>query len=314
MTEKRKWDILPRFLSLQIWQSGDRRAPHKPLLLLWALGRCLNKKPRLAPFESVRKELAKLLQAFGPHRKTIHAEDPFWRLQNDGIWEIDRPNLVGIQDNGSPRVKDLRDHQIHGGLKQSDYEAFAEDPALALWLAEKLVISHFPNTLHDEVLEATLGIDNPMEHEFIETPTEDEFTTVRQRRRHSTFRKLVLSAYRQRCAVCEFSAKLNENTIALDAAHIMWHKSKGPPEVNNGLALCSLHHKLFDRGAFTLDTKLNIVVSKSIEGTGIEETLQKFHGKRLEAPPLSESLWPYKSYIEWHQTEVFKLHNPTHLT
>jgi hypothetical protein len=33
----------------------------------------------------------------------------------------------------------------------------------------------------------------------------------------------------------------------------------GPDEKFNGLALCTLHHKLFDRGIFTLSDELNIV-------------------------------------------------------
>src|SRR5436189_6378643 len=35
-------------------------------------------------------------------------------------------------------------------------------------------------------------------------------------------------------------------------AHIRWHQAGGPDIENNGLALCVLHHKTFDLGAFTL--------------------------------------------------------------
>jgi putative restriction endonuclease len=40
--------------------------------------------------------------------------------------------------------------------------------------------------------------------------------------------------------------------IAVDAAHIRWHAHGGPGEVSNGLALCALHHRLFDHGAITM--------------------------------------------------------------
>jgi hypothetical protein len=30
----------PAGIGLQVWTRGDERAPHKPLLLLYALGRC----------------------------------------------------------------------------------------------------------------------------------------------------------------------------------------------------------------------------------------------------------------------------------
>jgi len=33
-------------------------------------------------------DLERLLFEFGPPRKAYHPEYPFWRLQNDGVWEV----------------------------------------------------------------------------------------------------------------------------------------------------------------------------------------------------------------------------------
>ena len=54
--------------------------------------------------------------------------------------------------------------------------------------------------------------------------------------------------------------------VALEAAHIKWRQAGGPDLEVNGLALCSLHHKLFDRGAFTLSNQLVILVSDDAHG------------------------------------------------
>ena len=35
--------FLERFLRLQIWTANGRREPHKPLLELWVIGRCLKR-------------------------------------------------------------------------------------------------------------------------------------------------------------------------------------------------------------------------------------------------------------------------------
>lgn len=35
----------------------------------------------------------------------------------------------------------------------------------------------------------------------------------------------------------------------------------------NGVALCSLHHKLFDRGVFTVTESLDVVVSEQANGS-----------------------------------------------
>ena len=62
-------DLMQRFQSLNVWKRGEKRAPHKPLLALWAIGRCVRKEPRLASYELVDQELAALLRRFGPDRE-----------------------------------------------------------------------------------------------------------------------------------------------------------------------------------------------------------------------------------------------------
>lgn len=57
-------DPWQRFQRLRIWKDKRYRAPHKPLLALWAIGRCLRNEPRLAPFELVDRELTRLLRRF----------------------------------------------------------------------------------------------------------------------------------------------------------------------------------------------------------------------------------------------------------
>jgi putative restriction endonuclease len=43
--------------------------------------------------------------------------------------------------------------------------------------------------------------------------------------------------------------------LGLEAAHIKWFQAGGPDIEANGLAMCSLHHKLFDLGVFTIAVK-----------------------------------------------------------
>ncbi len=299
-------DLVRRFESLQIWRSGGTRAPHKPLLLLWALGRCLHGYPRLSPFDQVDTELRKLLYRFGPHRKTVHTEDPFWRLQKDGVWEIDRPDHVGRTPDGSGAIKsDLRKHSIHGGFREMDYLAFRTDPNLIFRIASSLVASHFPITLHDEIFEATLG----ESHGSIDTEItiEDDWVITKQRRRNPYFREKVLAAYGPRCAVCEFAGELHGRPLALEAAHIKWHEAKGPAIVENGLVLCSLHHRLFDKGAFTLSPELNVIVANSVRGNGVVDALQRFGGKPLKGLSLLHPQKPDLKFLDWHRKEVFRI-------
>ena len=85
-----------------IWKRGEQRAPHKPLLMLYALGRFVNANERLIPFVEVDRDLRMLLLEFGPERKACHPEYPFWRVQNDGIWEL--TNIERVETRVGARV------------------------------------------------------------------------------------------------------------------------------------------------------------------------------------------------------------------
>ena len=297
-------DLLRRFQALNVWKHGDKRAPHKPLLALWAIGRCRRGAPRLASYALVDRELAELLRQFGPHRKTIHTEDPFWRMQRDGVWEVDRPSMVRSTAEGGPYKGDLRRHRIRGGLTESAYATLQRQPHLALQIAEYLVTSHFPATLQDTVLEATaISPDGVVGTEVRDS---DDWSQVRRRRRDPRFRALVLAAYGSRCAVCEFAGRLDDKPLAIEAAHIKWHEYNGPAEVDNGLAMCSLHHDLFDRGAFTLMSELQVIVADTVRGAGVEASLGRFHGKVLRAPPVTGFPRPDPRFLAWHRSEIFR--------
>ena len=111
-----------------------------------------------------------------------------------------------------------------------------------------LLYNNFPASIHEDILQA-VGIEAPLQ--MFTLPRRDP----KQRRRDSSFRPNILKVYECKCAVCGFDAQLGTSPVALEAAHIKWHTHHGPDEVINGLALCSLHHKLFDRGAFTLSNE-----------------------------------------------------------
>ena len=283
-------NLLERFSKLQIWSSKGQRAPHKPLLVLWGIGRCLRGERRLVSYREADRELAKLLSSFGPHRKVVHTEAPFWRLQNDGVWEIRNANRVTVGAGGNAHKSSLLEQDIHAGFPKAIHAILQANEELSERVARSLVGAHFPWTLHDEILQA-VGIDS-------------RFEESRRRHRDSRFREAVLEAYGYRCAVCEFAVRLNEVPVALDAAHIRWHRARGPDEVRNGLALCSLHHRLFDKGAFTLSPHGSVVVAKTASGRGLDETLGKFDSKLISLP-VKDVDAPDPSFSNWHTREVF---------
>ena len=291
-------NLRSRFETLTVWKNKNQRAPHKPLLALWAIGRCLRGEDRLAGYRAVDENLRKLLKEFGPPRKSLHPELPFWHLQSDGVWEIpDRDRIPLGKGGGVPR-KFLMEQDIAGGFPYPIYQAFRNSPVLAIETAHVLVAAHFPDTRRGEVL-AAVGLDPEIGPDGLAAAAGGSRT------RDPRFRENVLAAYGHRCAVCSFAIRLPDKVLALDAAHIRWHGANGPDEVGNGMALCVMHHKLFDTGAFTVvPDDLTVIVARSVSGSGSKRWLGRFDRRPLRVRPERDP--PEATHLKWHTSEVFR--------
>ena len=302
-----KEEIARKFETLKVWQRGDQRAPHKPLLVLYAIGNLLRGEGRLLPYSEVDERLGILLREFGPKRKQYHPEFPFWRLQNDGVWEIPGADSIEVSPRGDVRRGDLFLYEIAGGFTEDIAQQLQDDSSLAFDIVQNMLSAHFPNSIHEDILQAA-GIEFAVEHSdnFERSPKRKTARKSRQHSRDPKFRATVLKAYEYRCAVCGFDVRLGLQPVALEAAHIKWHQAGGPDVEANGLALCSLHHKLFDRGAFTLSNKLEILVSDDAHGSaGFDEWRMRFHGEKLNFPQ-RQTYYPSEDFTRWHVREVFQ--------
>ena len=281
-----------KFEKLNIWEQGGQRAPHKPLLLLLALGQ-LTRGVEVLEFRSIEGPLTELLREFGPSRSSYHPEYPFWRLQNDGIWVITASRgMRHRQSNSDPPKSELREANASGGFSEDICRALTANPMFASELAQRLLSAHFPETLHQDILDA-VGLDGA-------------FAANVRVRRDPLFRGQVLAAYGYKCAVCELDLRLGNLTIGLEAAHVRWHQARGPDSVENGIALCSLHHKVFDLGAFTIAPDFRLLVSEKVHGTGqLEHVLLRHHGQTI-GQPADPNHRPHAQYLAWHRREVFK--------
>ena len=291
--EMNRKQILQKFETLEQWKSGDERAPHKPLLVLYAIGKLLRGDERLISYtDDIEENLENLLREFGPRRDRYNPHFPFWRLQNDGIWEVSDANRIRLTDSGDAYITDLRNYNASGGFNETISEQLQNDSELTFEIIQSLLDAHFPPSLHEDILQA-VDIELPLQ--AFDTKT-----------RTSNFRKNVLRAYEYKCAVCGFDVKLGDSPIALDACHIKWQKAGGPDEAVNGLALCVMHHKLFDRGAYTLSKRLEILVSDDAHGTkGFQEWLMDFHRQKINFPQ-RQTYYPDADFINWHVREVFQ--------
>ena len=173
----------------------------------------------------------------------------------------------------------------------------------------RILSEHFPPSIHRDILDAVRLAAGPSSH-GLDEPMPRRGRKVREfTQRDPRFRRAVLEAYDERCAVCEHDIRFGDRLLGLEAAHIRWHSHDGRDVVPNGLALCSVHHQALDLGAMGLEGKgggFRVLVSGRVRGRSpAARRLRGFKGKPLR-PPGSVSDAPNPQFVTWHQEEVFR--------
>jgi hypothetical protein len=92
--------------------------------------------------------------------------------------------------------------------------------------------------------------------------------TVSRIMRDRVFRRIVLRAYDQRCAITGLKLINGGGRAEVAAAHIRPVEASGPDIVNNGIALSGTAHWMFDRGLISLSDDLEILVFSTGERLG----------------------------------------------
>lgn len=149
-------------------------------------------------------------------------------------------------------------------------------------------------------LEAEEG-QTPFEYE-VERVRTDVLTSrvVRDR----VFRKVVLKAYDERCAVTGLKLINGGGRAEVDAAHIRPVEFGGPDIVNNGMALSGTAHWMFDRGLIGIADDLSILVSRHVNDRDSVDALINRTGKLIGPGDLRAR--PHPAFLAWHQENCFK--------
>lgn len=119
---------------------------------------------------------------------------------------------------------------------------------------------------------------------------------VKIRTGQQQYRKDLIDIY-GKCQICGI-----ENNDLLIASHIKeYSKSENDEAIdfNNGLLLCSMHDKLFDKGLITFDDTGNIIISSKLS-INDRKILDSLHKAKIEIRD------EQKKYLKWHRDNVFK--------
>jgi putative restriction endonuclease len=288
-------DWAERVTKLRRWTRGGERAAHKPLLLLYALGHFQRHGDTPITFSEAEEQLGRLLKEFGPPRPTSPAY-PFHHLTTDGLWTV-----TTAAGGGSPGTSPtaLRSQQAAGRLAPELARSLGAQSQLLPQLAHIILDTNFEPSLHEDIC-AAVGLD--LEEAETEPAREDP-----RRRRDPEFRRSVLVAYEYRCAFCGYDGLLDGSMVGLEAAHVRWWTHGGPNEVANGLCLCSIHHKLFDKGVLGITDQHRVTVSVHFVGRSeAAELLVMSLNDREFSQPIKGFPAVAAPHAGWHSREVFR--------
>lgn len=120
-------------------------------------------------------------------------------------------------------------------------------------------------------------------------------TIIKARVNQSNYRDNLIKMY-GKCCICGIS-----NKELLIASHIKpWNKSNSIEKTNpyNGLLLCALHDKLFDKGFISISDKGEILISDKLNYT--DKILSNISNKKIE---IDKNSLPF---IKYHRDNIFK--------
>ncbi|WP_328772057.1 HNH endonuclease [Streptomyces sp. NBC_00286] len=276
-------DLLVRIGSLETRRGSGNETPsrHQPLALLWAISRIAAGKPRLAPWSSFRTEVSPLLSAFGLSSSKATPEDPFWHLQDSGLWEV---HGVPSDAGPDPQAGIFDTVQPVAGLTRASAELL-QNPLTRLEAVVKLCSTHLDDIDQRELLSraglagyATAdGMLDGDEGDGGQEAADTERTTGPTERRESTASRLVRNAaiaaqvkelHGHACQICETRLQYKRRPYS-EAAHIrgLGSPHDGPDELPNLLCLCPNHHVLFDGLEIYID--VDGIVRRTQEGDAL---------------------------------------------
>ena len=148
------------------------------------------------------------------------------------------------------------------------------------------------------------GMGDKPEAYFHDAPVDRKMALGMRPVRDRNFRKVVIRAYHERCAITGLRLVNGGGRAEVEAAHIRPVQFGGPDIVSNGIALSGTVHWMFDRGLLGLGTDGEILVSRQSNDPDAIRGMVNPTGRLLM--PKRPSDCPRPEFMAWHRKNCFK--------
>jgi len=122
--------------------------------------------------------------------------------------------------------------------------------------------------------------------------------------RDRNFRKSVVTAYGERCAITGLRLINSRGRAEVEAAHIRPVEHNGPDIVSNGIALSGTTHWMFDRGLVGVADDLTVLMSRQANDPDAVSAMINPTGKLIAPKRVAHR--PRLEFVAWHREHCFK--------
>lgn len=280
---------------LSTLKQGNNNAPHKPLLLLLLCERIEERKTEGALIKR-DGDLAYRFHSYWTvvadrRRSRPDLMLPFYHLKGDGVWKPLEADGRDAQDKTRAIIAEV-EPSLFIAMQSPDFRL----------LARSTLIARYFEPAERAELYALLGMEIPPDDIIAADASRFLPSDNEAARRDAKFSVRVLPAYDYTCALLRFRMIAVNGTTPLDAAHIHQFKRGGGNHPTNGLALSKTAHWLFDRGFWSLDDGLKVLVNEAkFDESGEQAHLLKPRAGHQILLPTNRHFLPDPDCLLWHR-------------
>jgi putative restriction endonuclease len=291
-------------------------APHKPILLL-AVAELIERgeitQNRIYPSPGLIATFLKYWSYLGSENHHSQMYLPFYHLKGDKFWHLrTKAGLEDILSSFKPKSLET--------LKKVVVYAYMDDE-LFLLMCDQNSRHTLINTLIDawfsdksDQLPKLFKVDafQTWQNRLKESggtiyrveDLEDEQQNIV---RDAAFRRVVVSIYEQRCALCRLQVIAPNGQGIVDGAHIRPFSEFHDDRIVNGLSLCKNHHWAFDRGWFGINENYQIEIDNNLhESEQSPPFLKQFDNSKILLPADSRN-HPSRDALQWHYENTYQV-------
>lgn len=276
--------------NLKVNKSGSLISLHKPLLLLLTISEIIHGHKNEFLYDDLETSLSMLLTKYGlKNTSKQNPQYPFVYLaSNPRLWNCS----IKKDELKHPDAASRKEMLGAIGCFTTEFYEYLKSRENAINCLQQILNLYWSEAYHIEILQ-DLGI-----YELSQS------INYLKSERSRKFVEEVLDAYERKCAICNQSIRLGDALVGLDACHVKPIQHFGEDNINNGIALCKIHHWALDRGAISISPEMSLLISKKLNGNKLYEYFTSFENVKLFIPRDTTSGLS-KINAEYHEKYIF---------